>query len=243
MIKFGITNFGDVALTDCFVKPIRDNEVDAAILISKSIPSGLSRQFMIDYSNKIIFHATTTGLGRSVAELDVDMFVLRMFDLIQFLQEGFPASHVVIRVDPILFSESGLSIAENVIRYAYLKGFRRFRYSFLKLTDVIRQRYKKRKLEIPCSVDYNSELFNKFDKMFSAFESQGCVFEACKELTRHKLGCISERDYDLCNLDSSNLDFSDGRESNCLCKGCKVELIENPKKLRCKFNCLYCYLN
>ena len=242
MVKFGITERGDIAFSDEYIDKIDKGVVEAAILISKGLPTTKGREFMIDNSRKLIFHATTTGLGGTRYEPNVVNLSDRLDGLTDFIAEGFPQSHIVIRVDPIITTPDGFDVARTVIRLAYDLGFRRFRYSFIDLYKHVVQRLKKEGLEVPPKISQVSRtLLSDFvDGFIGMYEARGCIFEACGEYTRHQVGCISGRDYILCGIDPSKIEQPTWKQRECcLCCAGKVELLSN--KSRCPHQCIYCY--
>lgn len=63
-------------------------------------------------------------------------------------------------------------------------------------------------------------------------------FESCAENTRYKLGCISEKDLKILDVNIDTIS-GDWQRKYCLCLGNKKELLSNKK--RCRHKCLYCY--
>lgn len=238
-MKIGITEHGDIAFDNRWMKQF--DEMDFNILISKSLPDDVGKQFMIDNSNKIIFHATTTGYGGTVIEPTVPEFEKRLKDLDNFCENGFPKSHVVIRVDPIIPTEEGLNEAFGVIQTAYDMGFCRFRYSFIDMYEHVKNRFLNAGLKIPTVNErfMKSWIFN----IQVVFEGVEVYFETCAEANEyipnhHKIGCISKRDLDVLGI-IGGLGGTSNQRKNCLCPNGKTELLHHHG--RCNFKCLYCY--
>lgn len=232
IMKIGITERGDIAFDSQWVD--RFDEMDFSILISKGLPSSNLQFFMIENSDKIIFHATTTGYGGTILEPNIVDFKTRI-DKLRLFCESFPLSHVVIRVDPIICTSKGIAVAEKVIAYAINSGFNRFRYSFIDMYPHVKDRFIKAGLPIP-TVDINSTLamINVFEKKYPGLIS----FESCAENTKHQVGCISSRDLDILGL-KGELNGSANQRKGCLCPFGKTELLN--RKHPCPHNCLYCY--
>lgn len=243
MLKFGITERGDIAFHDGWIAPLENREVAAAILISKGLPtSERAREAIRKNASRIIFHATTTGYGGTMVEPGVKPYDERLTELVDFLKEvNLPMSHVVIRVDPIIPTRKGIERAKAVIRKAYSLGFRRFRYSWMDIYGHVRERFQRSGLPIPPTVkEADQKLISEFvDEFCARAEENGCTFESCAELNRHQAGCVSVRDYKLCGLDPAEAIGKSQQRSACMCCGTKTELLNH--KGRCAHNCLYCY--
>ena len=128
-IKFGITERGDIAFDDGWINPVRNGDVSAAILISKGMPTPSGKEAMLAMKDKLIFHATTTGFGGTILEPNVKPTSERLQEVTDFCKSGFPESHVVIRVDPMIPTAKGIKRAEAVVAEAYKLGFRGFPYA------------------------------------------------------------------------------------------------------------------
>lgn len=102
IIKFGITERGDIAFDDGWINPVRNGDVSAAILISKGMPTPSGKETMLAMKDRLIFHATTTGFGGTILEPNVKPAKDRLKEVADFCKVGFPESHVVIRVDPMI---------------------------------------------------------------------------------------------------------------------------------------------
>ena len=241
MLKFGITERGDIAFSDNWIKPVKDGYVLAAILISKGMPTIRGQEAMIDMKDRLIFHATTTGFGGTILEPNVVPAAERLEQLKTFCNKGFPMTHIVIRVDPMIPTSKGIARAESVIKLAYELGFRRFRYSWLDCYAHVKTRFLKTGLPVPPSItEANTELVSSFVNEFcSEYEAKGCIFESCAEINRHQTGCISARDFKLCGLDPKEALGKSSQRKQCRCCAAKTELLST--KGRCPHNCLYCY--
>lgn len=240
-IRFGITERGDIAFHDGWIDQVRRGDVQAAVLISKGMPTPEGRKAMLEMSDKLVFHATTTGYGRTILEPGVEPFKTRLDKVRAFCDEGFPESHVVIRIDPMIPTRKGITLAESVIRYAYSLGFRRFRYSWMDIYGHVRTRFQQTGLPVPPSIrEADKALVKSFvDGFCRKAEAKGCTFESCAEYNRHQAGCISKRDFELCGLDPDLATGKSSQRSACMCCGAKTELLDH--KGRCGHRCLYCY--
>lgn len=241
MTKFGITERGDIAFDNGWIKPLEEGSVAAAILISKGFPTHEGKEAMLRMKDKIIFHATTTGFGGTILEPNVKPYAERLAEVKAFCDKGFPMSHVVIRVDPMIPTRKAISRAEKVIEIAYGYGFCRFRYSWLDIYGHVKTRFMQAGLPIPPSVrEADPELVSDFvDKFCSKYEAKGCTFESCAETNRHQAGCVSKQDFKLCGLNPEEAYGKSQQRRACLCCGNKTELLHH--RGRCPHNCLYCY--
>ena len=140
-IKFGITERGDIAFDDGWINPVRNGDVSAAILISKDMPTPSGKEAMLAMKDRLIFHATTTGFGGTILEPNVKPAKDRLKEVADFCKVGFPESHVVIRVDPMIPTAKGIRRAEAVVSEAYKLGFRRFRYSWMDVYGHVKDRF------------------------------------------------------------------------------------------------------
>ena len=241
-VKFGITERGDVAFHNEWIELVRTGKVQAAILISKGLPTPKGKEAVKDMKDRIIFHATTTGYGGTQLEPGVKTYALRLAEPAQFCQEtGLPYGHVVVRVDPIIPTAKGVETAERVVRLAFALGFRRFRYSWMDVYGHVVQRFKDAGLSVPPKVqEADPEIVKGFVDTFCAFyEKMGAWFESCAEVNRHQAGCISAVDFEICGLDSSAAVGKSQQRAACMCCGNKTELLNH--KGRCPHKCLYCY--
>ena len=241
IVKFGITERGDVAFDDSWIAPVRRGDVSAAVLISKGMPTPFGMEAMLEMKDRLIFHATTTGFGGTILEPNVAPADNRLKKVAEFCHRGFPMNHVVIRVDPMIPTPKGIARAENVIQQAYELGFRRFRYSWIDVYRHVKTRFLQAGLPIPLSIrEADLKLVSSFiDEFCASYEAHGCRFESCAENNRHQTGCISKRDFEICGLDPKEAYGKSQQRTACLCCGNKTELLHH--RGRCPHNCLYCY--
>ena len=124
--RIGVTEAGEVA----FNLDVFDRLYSGNIVITKRLTDKLIEK-LVGHKDKIILHLTVTGFGGS----RIEPFVPRAIDthkgLTKLLEDGFPASHVVLRVDPIVPTERGINTAIDVIRAFSDLGIKRVRFSFL----------------------------------------------------------------------------------------------------------------
>lgn len=241
-VKFGITERGDVAFHEEWIDQLKAGKVQAAVLISKGLPTPKGKEAVAAMKDRIVLHATTTGYGGTMLEPGVKPYALRLAELAQFCAETkLPYSHIVVRVDPIIPTVKGVETAERVVRLAFALGFRRFRYSWLDVYGHVAQRFQKAGIPVPPKVqDADPSIVKGFVDTFCRFyEKIGACFESCAETNRHQAGCISRRDFELCGLDPNDAVGKSQQRAACMCCGNKTELLNH--KGRCPHRCLYCY--
>lgn len=216
--------------------------------------SYLTAEDTLRHKDKLIIHTTVTGYGHSILEPNVPTLYEEFTAIMELVKAGFPMSRIVVRVDPIIPTEKGLSVAYHTLTSFMEMGFQRYRVSVIDMYPHARSRFKKAGLPLPygdSGFAPSQAQLSKVDDMLRQAKQfwegldNGKVLriESCAEpgLTEPiACGCIS--DYDL-NL----LGFSEDAESNgagyqrkgCMCYAGKTELLKH--KTRCPHGCLYCY--
>ena len=237
---------GDAGLDLSWQRKI--NATAGSIIISKAV----NKEFedaLLKYQDKIIYHATCTGLGGTILEPNVPTTLEKLNHILRLLNQGFPATHIVIRIDPLfpkpmikyIDEICGINYISNlkiILNFAEEQGIERIRYSYLDLYDHVLKRLKKiaRSFEIDKNYifDYDTEIQLETIK-------PGLLYSACAEYnvpSWHKVGCISNEDLTVLGLFAK---FS-GRSKQrpfCLCPGNKFELLNH--NTRCEHKCAYCY--
>ena len=170
------------------------------------------------------------------------------------VKAGFPMERIVIRVDPIIPTEKGLSVAYRTMISFMEMGFQRYRVSVIDMYPHARSRFKEVGLPLP----YGDNGFapskvqlSKVDDMLRQAKQfweelnngKTLRIESCAEpgLTEPiACGCISDYDLNLLGLseDAKSNDVGYQRKS-CMCYAGKTELLKH--KTRCPHGCLYCY--
>ena len=249
LYKIGVTEAGDAGVDLSWEEKLDD--VDAAVLITKCVSPDF---FDARHKDKLIIHTTVTGYGHSILEPNVPTLYEEFTAIMELVKAGFPMSRIVVRVDPIIPTEKGLSVAYHTLISFMEMGFQRYRVSVIDMYPHARSRFKKAGLPLPygdSGFAPSQAQLSKVDDMLRQAKQfwegldNGKVLriESCAEpgLTEPiACGCIS--DYDL-NL----LGFSEDAESNgagyqrkgCMCYAGKTELLKH--KTRCPHGCLYCY--
>ncbi len=249
MVRFGITERGDVAFSDDWIPAVRGGAVAAAVVISKGLPTADGRRFLVFNSEQIIFHATTTGFGGTELEPNVKPAMERLDELDSFcngdfagLERGFPKDHVVIRIDPMIPTTRGLARAMGVAHRAGELGFKRIRWSWIDLYPHVLKRFAALGLNLAGAIDEAKKTCDISQEWRNArvrlTEDFGITFESCAE-QEECVGCISPKDFELCGLDPNEAQGKSGQRQMCMCCANKTELLN--ERHRCPFQCLYCY--
>ena len=262
--KIGITEHGDASLDLSWVD--RLPEVDGAVLVTKEISHGL-RDAVLANKEKLILHATTTGYGGTVLEPYVPPYHENLNHVLDLVNCGFPADHVVIRIDPIIPTEKGLALAFNVFKDAIDLGFTRFRVSIIDMYDHVCNRFVDAGLPLP----YGYKVFQPSKKQIAAVDDmltevrryycgkepfdgfkrydtkeikdvlRNLSIECCAEpelKNAQHCGCISDKDLELLCLENDD-DGIGYQRKHCMCYSGKVELLKS--KHPCGHQCLYCF--
>ena len=228
MPKVGVTERGDAGLDFSWLNKAKD--YDGVILITKH----LSHLF-IEQAAKInsIVHATITGHGGTFFEPNVpNLLVSKMyFDL---LVKTIGPERVVLRIDPIIPTDSGIAKAINVYEQIHIKGGKRTRVkiSFLDNYRHVKERFKNAGLE-PLPYYFHAPIGLR-KKISSYFPDA----EICGEPGMDCVGCISEKDLKILNIDAAPK-IGGWQREECKCLTYKTEMFKNRE--RCENRCLYCY--
>ena len=232
--KIGITERGDAALDFSWTKKLQPK---GNIIISKSINDALINA-LIAYKDKIIVHITCTGFGGSILEPNVPNKLWTRTQVDKLIAGGFPVKQMVLRVDPIIPTKRGLKTAESVLDLFDTSGIERVRYSFIDMYRHVKDRFQAKSLPLPfngfCAPDY------MINNALDLFRQYGLTykFEACSENTIHKIGCISQRDFDILGI-AEKAGNTGPQRIGCACHSGKIELLTERKK--CWHGCVYCY--
>ena len=250
--KIGTTEAGDAGLDLSWEE--RLSEVDAAVIITKQITKGF-HDAALRNADRVIVHATVTGYGGSILEPNVPTLKDEYNAVNRLVEDGFPKEKVVIRIDPIIPTETGIQTAETVFLNFMDSGFSRFRISLIDMYPHVRSRFKKAGVKLPYGNDsFSPTVFHveDVDKMLITVRSYWTKtkkrtdselrIEACAEPDLKNVihcGCISDYDLDLFGLYDENSDCAGFQRKYCMCYSGKTELLKNKK--RCGHQCLYCY--
>lgn len=256
-MRIGITERGDAALDFSWYEKLKSGKYNGAILITKNV-SPAFRDKVMDLHNaghKLIVHATCTGWGSSAMEPKVPYYFEQLNRLNELINMGFPIEQCVLRIDPIMPTDSGLMAVNDVLNAAFQFGLLpkiRVRVSVLDEYKHVKERL----LEMGYATFYGDKSFQappsemwktiEFLKTYSAAHNN-IKFETCAEtrlqdtngVFEHN-GCISAKDLQILGLSLvENMSINPQNRKGCSCLNCKTELLTN--KHQCEHKCAYCY--
>ena len=240
--RIGVTESYEIAFQlDAF-----DRLYEGNIIITKRLTNALIEK-LIEHQDKIILHLTVTGFGNSRIEPFVPKAEDTLAKLKQLIEGGFPLSHIVLRVDPIVPTERGIHTAKNVISMFGNLGISRLRFSFLDNYKHVKKRFKDEGIgelyngEFHAPLEERLRLTNEITELAHSvgFES----VEACGEPGIESISCLSQRDIDILGLTNKiTLEGSAEQRKSCNCPANKAELLK-IRPHQCENKCLYCYWN
>ena len=238
--RIGTTEVGEIAFNlDAF-----DHLYEGNIIITKRLSNGLIEK-LIEYQDKVILHLSCTGFGGSRIEPFVPKSDETYKKLVELLEKGFPISHVVLRVDPIVPTEKGIETALGVITAFSGLGIKRLRFSFLDNYKHVKKRFKEEGIaelyngEFHAPLELRQEYAKKIEEVahVGGFE----IVEACGEPGIESVSCLSQRDVDILGLTNKiTLEGSAEQREGCGCPANKSELLR-LRPHQCENKCLYCY--
>ncbi len=227
-IKIGITERGDAGLNLSWVD--RASEFNGLILITKRLSETFIQQAVKVNS---IVHATITGHGSTTIEPNVIPYEESKV-LFQRLIEVLSPERVVLRIDPIIPTESGIAAALKVYNELHvMQDIRtRVRISFMDNYPHVRSRFFKAGLpQLP--YQFHAPLSQRKD-----IATQFPDAEICGEPGFACTGCVSEKDLKVLRLSTGNCTAGQQRPE-CRCLSAKTELFFT--RGQCPHGCLYCY--
>ena len=246
MKYFGFTNNGDPSLNFSWLDNI--NSVDGIVVMSK----GVGERFedaLVENSGKIIYHATCTGLGGTRLEPNVPPVSEKFSHIGRLLKKGFPVSHIVLRVDPLMplswtdalngaLCIDYVGTLKKTLDSACALGIRRVKYSHLKVTKTI-----EKALKSVCA-EFAYSAYDSFADLSSLNPSLS--YEACCSSSSDQsqcVGCISDIDTEILGMKREfKLQRSKNLDTVCQCPDNRLEMLFNGNKFDCSFGCVYCYL-
>ena len=121
----------------------------------------------------------------------------------KLLDGGFPTSHIVLRIDPIVPTRKGVETAMGVLRLFRGLGIKRVRISFLDNYKHVRERFKEIGVEL-----YNGEFHAPLKERLKCLTAikycaEECGYEtveACGEPGIDSIPCLSQKDIDILGL-------------------------------------------
>jgi len=233
-LYIGITERGDPSIDLSWYDWVRVNK--PAILITKNplkLYEILTNEFDINKIN-IIVHSTITGYAHTLYEPNTPS-VNESIDGYVNLINTFGHSRIVLRIGPIIPTQSGFRVANNVYdlaRYAAgIENKTRVRISFLDNYKHVKNRFTEAGLP-ELSYNFHAPLKDR-EWIWKALEKP----EICCEPEMENTPCVSDKDCRIFGVEP--LEAKGFQRKLCGCLGNKFELLSNKK--RCPNKCLYCY--
>lgn len=262
MNYIGMTERGDAGIDFSWHEKLLKNDSYAgAILITKAPSNSIFQAKALDLikHKPAIVHAGITGWGQTPMEPVAKNAETSLRSLRTFIDNGFPARNIVIRIDPIIPSPEGIKRAQHVVTLAseIVPDIERIRISIYddyhnSRAEIVHRGYQpidnitkwKSKLErrpTPEQVKLVAEALLEVAR-------PGQIFELCAEpeLAKaypdqfHWYGCLSRKDCAIMGIEVPKyVTINNQKRFGCRCLMMKRELL-NEKK-RCPHNCAYCY--
>ena len=236
--RVGITEAGDPA----FNLFLFDHLYRANVIITKNLTDALIERILKN-RHCIILHLTCTGYGGTAMEPNVPTPETMRSQVGKLLNAGFPASQVVLRMDPIMPTYEGRKIAYTVAALFAGIGISRLRFSVLDMYKHVKERFIEKDMPIPYTSFHASERarLNVYLGLKTIADKYGYVVEACAEPNIPQTPCVSQKDLDILGINDITLKDSAQQRRACGCPANKSELIRNGQPHRCEHQCLYCF--
>lgn len=237
--RVGITEAGDPA----FNLDLFDNLYRANIIITKNLTDALISR-LIKNSKNVILHLTCTGHGGTELEPNVPAPEITKMQLQKLLSSGFPASHVVLRIDPIIPTVAGRKTAFYVTAIFAGMGITRLRFSIIDMYNHVKERFIRKNITIPFKTFHASLSARQttWEMLSMVATRYGYELEACGEPDIPSISCVSQKDIEILGLqDKIILEASAEQRKTCKCPANKSELIRKGQPHRCEHKCLYCF--
>lgn len=234
----GITESSEIA----FNLQAFDNLYDGNIIITKRLTDKLIEK-LLENKEKVILHCDCTGFGSSKLEPFVPSVEQTYKKFCELVGGGFPVSHVVLRIDPVVPTKKGIETARKVIETFKDSGIKRVRFSVLDMYKHVKERFAEAGFPIPYD-SFHAPLDLRLSvlRMFEEYgEKYGFDVETCAEPGIESVSCLSQKDIDILGLAGKvKLVSNKGQRKNCGCPANKKELIKG-KPHRCQNSCVYCF--
>lgn len=241
-----IKNVNEIGVTEtydpCFDYSWVDNLRPVNIIITKSLTDKMIDTLLTeDCMKSCILHLTVTGWGGSWVEPGVGGYKWSKKQFDKLIDKGFDYNKCILRLDPIIPTEHGLYLANEVLTEFKNSFIFTVRVSVLDMYSHVKDRMGDK---APYSsfhapdymMDNVNKLLNKWSNIYS--------FESCAEpklITAKKIGCVSKADIDIIKPSTEvSIIGSSRQRSTCLCPSNKVNIIKR-KPGRCPHKCIYCY--
>lgn len=238
----GVTEKGDPSIDYVWLQKM--DLVDGAVLITKNITSKFAEE-VLKYKHKVIIHASCTGYGGTIVEPNLPSYQHQLDMVRELILKGFPSNQIVIRIDPIIPTEKGIKLVQNVVEYIK-DDVKRFRVSVIDMYPHVIKRFQDAGLPLPFKgFQAKEEQFKALDVVLKNMRDKyNIVFESCAELflpSVKQTGCVGKQDLDILGLEMDD-DSLKHQRPNCLCCSAKTEMLERKcEDYGCPYKCLYCF--
>ena len=242
-MKIGVTERGDPSIDFSWVE--KSKTMDGVVLITKNLTDKVIEKAQ-ENLDKYIFHISCTGYGGTVFEPNIPDFHHQLGQATKLLALGVSVDRVVIRIDPIIPTLSGITTAGKVFLNAIKMGFKRFRVSVMDAYPHVRKRMQDSGIEPPYGDRFTApqEMFDNVDSLVRQLKKlhPDISIESCAEGKLNEtesIGCVSEKDLDILGIKHNTVDSAGYQRKGCLCCSAKTELLSERKQ--CPYRCIYCY--
>lgn len=262
MKYIGMTEAGDAGWdTSWYDKLIASDGYAGAILITKAPnkPAFQTKVLELIKQKPCIIHTDITGWGSSAMEPGISDPETMIKSVRNLIDNGFPATNIVLRIDPIIPTDEGLDRAKHVVELAktYIPDVTRIRISiyddyhksreeitsrgYPAIDDIVKWKNEQERRPTADQVRIVAE-------MLLSVADQTQIFELCAEPELAATypdrfiwtGCLSKKDCEIMNIEvPENIGINGQNRFGCRCLMMKRELLS--KKKRCPSNCAYCY--
>lgn len=233
MTKIGITERGDPVFDHSWMGWVREGK--PAILITKS-PHLLLETISDMRGINVIVHTTITGFGGTKLEPNVPK-PKKALEAYEGLIDLLGYERVVLRIDPIIITEKGLSVARAVLSAARKIAQTRVRISFLDMYPHVVKRFSEAGIQVPSKNFHFAKTTRLMTYRMLNQVIRPWKVEVCGEPDLPVTGCISIADCQ--TLGVNPVEKDGGQRLSCACLGNKYELLSS--KNQCQHFCLYCY--
>lgn len=249
-MRIGFTERGDAGRDFSWHEKLAN--YDGGIIITKKM-SDRFIELMLSASKPVILHCGCTGWGGTWLEPNVPDYKTQLGFLKKLIDEGFPTSRIVLRIDPIIPTPEGLNRVRQVLDYVIAQKLpiERFRMSVLDEYPHVRERLAAIRKE----PFYGGRFYAPAQMMTAVkdlINSYPFIFETCAEdqftdphtpiELRHFIsrGCCSPEDITRMGLTlPDGLGENNQNRNGCHCLSIKSEML--TRKTQCPNGCLYCY--
>lgn len=225
------------------------------IIITRDLSSSLFLQKLLEHKTNIILHVIVNGFGNTPME-PYSPHPRKMFmDIQRLIASGFPKNQIILRIDPVIPNEQGISALKLVLETFSSLRIKRCRIRLFHCNKNVYTRVGWNYLNaMGFPNPYYREVENKIYKSAAAFHISQLEsvlkeyehlyeFETCeRENLNHShygIGCVSNKDLRVFGVTDVDLQPNFERKDGCLCPVNVVEL-QKPSKEQCKFKCLHC---